>query len=396
MGSLGEPNGHIDLPKRDSPDLQLVVATPEENIAQQHANSTEWRGALSLEQYLRREEHLSNQELTKDDGLTAWMLVYQPDGNGKRQVLCGCETIKKEALVSKQGKVEDAIAHGVCSVFCPPEFRGKGYAGRMIAELGKALKDWQTDGRKQVLFSVLFSDIGKDFYAARGWQPFPSTHVSLPAANTSHNGLPAVRTLKTDDLAELCLIDEKLTRNRLARSSKGADTSVALVPDRRTVRWHHAREEFVARELFNRYPEIKGAVVGEPGSRVWCYWTRVWTNPQEQTPNTLHILRLVIEDEAYSDFTPASSVKAEMLKDSPIAKAIAALFAEAQRQAAEWDMNETTIWNPTSTTLAAAQLLDPKATVEDRQEESITSLRWYGEGSSENVDWICNEKYGWC
>ena len=152
------------LPDRDSPELHLVVATPEENVKQQHANSDEWRGALSLPAYLRREEHLVDQDLTRDGGLTAWVLVYQPAGSDEkdRQVLCGCETIKKRALVhvASADTVEAVTAHGVCSVFCPPQYRGKGYAGRMIADLGERLKTWQSNGQNN-LFSVLYSDIGK-------------------------------------------------------------------------------------------------------------------------------------------------------------------------------------------------------------------------------------------
>ena len=46
--------------------------------------------------------------------------------------------------------------------------------------IGKILKTYQKENSKDTLFSVLWSDIGKEFYAARGWQPFPSSHVALP------------------------------------------------------------------------------------------------------------------------------------------------------------------------------------------------------------------------
>ncbi len=393
----GHSNGHSNLPDKDSSDIYLVVATHEENIAQTTANSSEWKGALpTLDAYHRREAHLANLELTKDGGLTPWMLVYQPDGAAKRQVLCGCESIRKKALVGRNGKVEEVIAHGVCSVFCPPAKRGRGYAGRMMSELGKKLRRWQLDNGKDALFSVLFSDIGKDFYAARGWKPFPSAHVALPAVETVADELPPVRMLCSKDLLELCEVDESAIRRRLAKLKDTESTAVALVPDNRTLRWHHAREEFVGKELLDKAPEIKGAIVGEPSSRVFCYWARVWTNPQEDAPNTLHILRLVIEDESFANFSPASPEAAAKMKGSSTAKAIAALFTAAQSEAAKWGMKEVLIWNPTSTTLAAAQLLDASVEVQHREKESIASLLWYGEGSGENVDWICNEKYEWC
>jgi GNAT superfamily N-acetyltransferase len=392
----GHGNGHFELPDKNSADIQLVVATPDEIYAQQIANSSEWQGALSMEAYLRREVFLANQEMTKDGGFTGWALVYQRPGDNKRRVLCGCETLRKKALVFQDGKAEEVIAHGVGSVFCPPKYRGKGYAGRMIADLGKRLQSWQSDGSQRVLLSVLFSDIGKQFYAKHGWQAFPSSHVSIPSSKSSARDLSSVKFLKTGDLRELCELDESLIRRRFSKSSVAGRSAVAMVPDPGAIGWHHAREEFVAEELFNRFPEIKGAMVGEAGSRVWCYWTRVWTKPQEEAPNTLHILRLVIENESFSDFVPATPEGVAKLRDSRTVDSIATLLSAAQVEATRWNMEEVQIWNPTSSTLASAQLLDAKAAVQHREKESIASLRWYGEGSWENVDWICNEKYGWC
>lgn len=149
-----------DLPRGDSPDIHLAVATPAELRSQWNVNASEWRGPLSLEAYLRREEFLINQSLTEDAGLTPWMLVYQPDANGSRRVLCGCETLRKRALVARDGGEEEVICHGVASVFCAAENRGKGYAGRMIHELAQKARGWQA-GKMQVSFSILFSDIGK-------------------------------------------------------------------------------------------------------------------------------------------------------------------------------------------------------------------------------------------
>ncbi|EMC91586.1 hypothetical protein BAUCODRAFT_116392 [Baudoinia panamericana UAMH 10762] len=391
------------LPDKSSPDLRLVMATTEEHLAQQNANSEEWRGALSLEAYLRREDHLLNQALTQDGGLTPWMLVYQPPDGGPRHSLCGCESIKKKALVSTHGRVEDVVAHGIASVFCPPKYRGKGYAGRMMTELGKRLKTWQVAEGSHSAFSVLYSDIGKDFYAARGWQPFPSAHITLPPLATPRIDVEGIQTLQSEDLPNLCALDEKLLRIRLSKLKGSSRTTVALLPDVTTLNWHHAREDFVSTELHGGRPGFmdggRGALVQtSSGSRVWCYWTRVWTNPQEEAPNTLHILRLVVEDEQYSSFEPASEQKAVELEDRDlmIKHALARLLCMAQLQAHASGMKEVQIWNPTLLTLAAARLVKPKAAVENREKESIASLQWYGGGSWKDIDWVCNEKYGWC
>lgn len=152
------------MPSTGSNASNLVLLNPsvDEVHEQQVLNSDEWKGALPLDAYLRREEMLLQQRLTRDGGLTPWALVRQSDS--EREILASCETIKKKALVAKDGEVKDVVSHGVCSVFCPPEKRGKGYAGEMIRLLGEKLQNWQTD-EQECLFSVLWSDIGKVVYS---------------------------------------------------------------------------------------------------------------------------------------------------------------------------------------------------------------------------------------
>ncbi|KAK7535932.1 uncharacterized protein J3D65DRAFT_646245 [Phyllosticta citribraziliensis] len=388
----GHTNGHVDaLPPSDAPSIALVEPTEEEKWAQWTLNGNSWKGALSLEGYCRREQHLANQDCTKNGGQSWWVLVDTACQGPRRRVLSGCETFCKPAVVAQNGKTTDVIVHGVGSVFCPPEHRGRGYAGRMLEELGKRLPTWQTSEKRKCLFSILYSDIGKKFYASHGWEPFPSSHISLPPVEESANSskLPGLKELQAEDLAPLCAADEALLRKNLVDAANGK-TRVALIPNVETIRWHHAREQFVGTELYGRFPSIKGGVVGDKeGQRIWCYWTRMWSNPNkgESKGNTLHILRIVIEP----NVVPGSVVPA-----------IAALLARAQREAAEWHMEQVDYWNPSPEVVAAAQLLDPKAEVVDRDSESIASLRWFGESPSDggsiadSIEWVANEKYGWC
>jgi hypothetical protein len=203
------------------------------------------------------------------------------------------------------------------------------------------------------------------------------------------NDLPIARPLYAEDLAELCAIDVASVRRSLEARPRGSKSAVALLPDVETIQWHHAREDFVGMELHGTTPKVKGAMVGsEKGRRVWCFWTRMWynNNPAESKGNALHILRLVIEDGAGEDIQGHGA-------------AIAALMSMAQREAEEWKMEHVEIWNPTPATVSAAQQLDSSANVVDRDEESIASLLWFPEhdGSmAEMIDWIGNEKYGWC
>lgn len=145
---------------------------------------------------------------------------------------------------------------------------------------------------------------------------------------------------------------------------------------------------------------IKGAIVGtEPGKRVWCYFNRVWYNPDPNSTkdNTLHILRLVVEDKGAFNWEKASHDE-DMEAYIP---AIAALFKLARKEAKEWNMDDVEIWNPNEATVKAVKSLAPEAEVVHRDEESIASLMWYGERPNdgpvtEYIDWLANEKYGWC
>lgn len=187
-------------------------------------------------------------------------------------------------------------------------------------------------------------------------------------------------------------MDEGLIRKALESRPHGSKPAVALIPDIETVEWHHAREEFVGQEAHGRVPKIKGAIVGdEVGKRVWCYWTRVWYNEDVSIVkgNTLHILRLVVEGD----------VLEEKDTNQVTSAAIAALLAFAQREAEEWKSEQVELWSPSASALAGAQLLDKNAKVIDRNAESIASLLWYPEHegrAADQIDWISNEKYGWC
>jgi hypothetical protein len=137
------------------------------------------------------------------------------------------------------------------------------------------------------------------------------------------------------------------------------------------------------------------------GGQAWCIWSRVWASPDDQHGSTLHILRLVVEDaegSAQHDFSPATEEGVAGLESpsSSAVQAVAALFAAAQKEAAEWEMRTVQFWNPNNVALAAARRLDEGVKVQERKKESICSLRWYGKGSGDDVQWVCNEKFAWC
>jgi len=381
-------------------DLQLVHPTQDEVTDILHTNSQEWKGALDLPAYLRRESFLLEQDLTRSAGLTAWALTTS-EKPSDRKILCSCESLRKRALVARNGSVSDTLCHGVASVFCAPEHRGKGYPTEMIRRVTEALGTWQADDQgKEVSFGILYSDIGKKFYAKHGWAPFPSAHISLApwtGSASSRAELPPCKPLQAEDLSKLCELDEAVMRQRLQRTE---GVAVAIVPDLKTAKWHLAREQFVSQELYGKSPEVHGALVTlESGKMVWCYWAKMWYNTDPQNPkgNSMHILRLATDNASYDESDAASEEVAKQVKSTEMVSAVASLLAVAQTDASQWNMGEVEIWNPSSVTLAAARLLNPSAEVTHREKDSIASLKWYGDSSeADKIKWLGNEKFGWC
>lgn len=77
----------------------------------------------------------------------------------------------------------DSIVHGIASVYFIPAYRGHGVS-RLMRELAIRLPSWQTEDMN-CAGSVLYSDIGKTYYAKFGWHLFPdNTHVEFQISNT--------------------------------------------------------------------------------------------------------------------------------------------------------------------------------------------------------------------
>ncbi|PGH33229.1 hypothetical protein GX50_03991 [[Emmonsia] crescens] len=384
------------MPPSDSAVLTLVIPTPAERIECLKANGLEWKGILDSDQYIQRENHLMSQDMTKDGAMTLWILVDRHLPPDNRPILSSCESFGKRAWLAYDGKVEQIIAHSVGSVFSKPEFRRRGYAGRMITELAKKLDTWQQEDsvRKRGVFSVLYSDIGKTFYGERGWKAFPSSHISLPPIpkdkvklGVSGVDLGMARDMQADDVKRLmCSVTvleryQQILREALQSSKKA---KVAFVPDYAALSWHWAREEFYSRILVpdKGEPKVKGACV--ESRKVFIAWNRNLGKTEKD--KVLYILRTLYEE-------PESPVE-----EKAVVEALAATLYRAQLEAHEWGMTRVDIWNPTPIIEKAVKMLSPTAEVEHREHTSICSLKWNGKplGLGEDVDWYWNEKFAWC
>ncbi len=154
------PISPAGLPHSSSASISLVPATLLERYQCWHINSHSWRGPLSVAQYLSREAFLERQLLTRDNQITYWILTdtaLAPQRDGTRPILASCETLRKEGYLAEDGHLKKLVTHGIGSVFCRHEYRGRGYASRMMTEVARTLETWQQQGASKAFFSILWS-----------------------------------------------------------------------------------------------------------------------------------------------------------------------------------------------------------------------------------------------
>ena len=260
-----------------------------------------------------------------------------------------------------------------------------------MRELAEILRTFQAETTRPI-GSVLYSDIGKKYYADLGWHPFPiNTHIELDPSAVP-KGSRATQLL-SGGLQRLCEEDEAMIRKELTSISSNGKTRMMLVPDLDHMLWHHKKEEFVCDKLFGKQPEIKGATVGQPGNRMWAIWTHRFYGDPESTSseNTLYVLRLVIENQGTASATDAEH------GDSQVEQ-MKAVVQNAQVEAAEWNLHRVMLWDPTPLVLKLVERTAIPHRRIERDHEGIASLLWYGEGSGneDKLEWLGNEKYGWC
>lgn len=75
-----------------------------------------------------------------------------------------------------------------------------------------------------------------------------------------------------------------------------------------------------------------------------------------------------------------------------------AILQTARAEAAEWKLHRVMLWDPTSLVLELVRRTGIQHRRIEREHEGIASLLWYGEGNGkeDTLEWLGNEKYGWC
>lgn len=256
-----------ELPDPNSSNLNLSHPTQYECVKIWTSTSDCWKDSLSLPVYLSESKFLMTVPLAKDGGMNNWILVDKDLAPNQRPILCSCESFRKRSLTSDaDGNIEENIVHGIASVFCAPEYRGRGYAARHMMEIAKLLQNWQPEHGKCV-GSVLYSDIGKTYYAKLGWVPkINNSHPVFLSIKTEWPML--VRPVMEKDIPRLCLKDEAMIRTAMAMPDETVKRRLTILPNLDHMLWHIRKEDFASQYIFGRTLLNKGAIAGSPGQEV--------------------------------------------------------------------------------------------------------------------------------
>lgn len=147
------------LPDPQNPKLSLKPPTNEELEAVHRLSFFEWGDSLTLDEWLEESDYLTLVPLARNGGMVSWILSDERPQN-KRPILASCESFQKRAYVNDaQGHLSEAVIYEIASVFAGPQYRHRGYAGRLMHELNKQIPKWHI-GSTPCLGSILYSDIG--------------------------------------------------------------------------------------------------------------------------------------------------------------------------------------------------------------------------------------------
>jgi hypothetical protein len=167
ISKMSDQTKQKNLPAWDSSTLALLPPTDDERITQWSLCAKTWGGSDEIEEFVEGERRLATQ-LGLGSGIFHWILVDTAEDvrpGQQRTILSSLETLRRNAVYSFDDngsrKVKDTTCYGVAAVHCPKEYRGNGYARRLITEVGRLLRaDTPNFGVSECHFSVLYSGVG--------------------------------------------------------------------------------------------------------------------------------------------------------------------------------------------------------------------------------------------
>jgi hypothetical protein len=252
--------------------------------------------------------------------------------------------------------VEEVPVIGIASVFTPASDRGKGYAGLMMRLLSEKVR--AMTGERG--FSILFSDIGPDYYAVNGgWKSLGDANQLVIPSTKNFNDTVAVEFLQLRH-AEECLNEDVRTVEKEFAAEVDI-TTVRMIPLYSELQWATLRDGQAAKHLNLETIDAVGAKSTALADG-WGYI--LWFH--EYKESSLTVLRL-----------------REPSSDAELRGLLNAAVNEAKRSRLE----NVRIWSP-------SQRLEAICGIEKTIREGELPCLLYSAG--ENVHWQTIEKISWC
>ncbi|KAG1880258.1 hypothetical protein C8R48DRAFT_752119 [Suillus tomentosus] len=367
-------------PKVDLASLSLFRATPAQTEDQTD--------------YFARDAAMELGEYAKDGKWITWVLAPRDDPT-TLDFMSACETYKRTGLVaypssspSEPNSVHEATCYGVACVFTPPSKRGRGYANHMMsllhwvnasrANLPKFPEAWGAPPEEvadagEGLFSVLYSDVGEEFYRSAGpggkgggWEKRGAIST-IWEVGTEEGDDEGWNWLTEEQLNGLWERDAVRIRKELANmptsdSSYKVERPAAFVtylPTDGVCEFHITKSTFASD--FSMADGFWGVEsTSDPGTYA------SWSVDLRPPPATLIVTRLCASEEMFPG-----------------------LIAKIKQAARRSGIGKVEVWNLRVGLKEVAEKTGGRTFIRN---EHLPQIVWYGPGTTGDVEWACNEK----
>ncbi|CCM06660.1 uncharacterized protein FIBRA_08945 [Fibroporia radiculosa] len=386
--------------------LSLFPATPEQTLESRKRTAVQWANGLTAAEYVRRDVVMDAQEHAAEGNLTTWVLAPRTDP-ATLDFFCSCETFRRTAAIARPGahsEAEEVVAYGVASVYTPPEKRRNGYARHMMRLLHWVLAPRSTlptfppawgappdAGHGNAQFSILYSDLGSQFYhacgpdedQASGWAELGSieTSLTLPlvailgsAADSSHSWM----WLTEDDVKRVWEQDAEWMKADLAASASSTGRlQAAFLPNKgvadstvqRTMAFQADMQPVLPLDTWGVFLlSHEGAALRD-----------VLTDHEGEYPTFA----------TWSLDTLASSRTLIVTRLRATKRTLPALVQQLLEYAGKCDARKIEIWGMQEELQEVANGLGWTTSARPNH---LSSFKWYGKEVGEEIDWMFNEK----
>ncbi|KAG2076269.1 hypothetical protein BDR04DRAFT_1003597 [Suillus decipiens] len=385
-------------PKVELASLSLFRATPAQIEETRRRRWPHLGGTLSLEEYITRDEKMDVLEHATEGKMITWVLAPREDPT-TLDFMSACRTYKRASLVvyppsfpSGPNSVHETTSYGIAAVFTPPSKRGRGYARHMMRLLHWVIASrdnlpefpeaWGTPPEEVAdagggLFSVLWSDVGEEFYRSAG----PGSEGDGWEKRELVSTIWEVGAEEGDDEGWKWLTQEQL---------KGL--------------WYHDAG-LIRKELENMPVKNGLCEVERPTALVTCLPTNgvaAFQIPRATYTSNFSMAGGLWGVQSLSNPDTYASWSVEMQPSPPMLivtrlraseDSFAGLITKIKQVARRSGIRKVELWNLQVGLRDVAEKMGGRTSI---QSEHLPQIMWYGPGTTKNVEWVHNEKFCWC